>query len=385
MSFAGSRRPEVVRLREEIRAFARELPATAPRLAARIASRHPLGKADTIAWMKLLQTRGWATAHWPAEHGGLGWNLPQRFALEDELARLGLPRLVPSGVKYAGPVLYTFGSDWQKQRFLPAIRATEEWWAQGYSEPGAGSDLAGLRTRAVREGEHYIVNGQKTWTTHAQHADWIFCLVRTDPAAQKQKGISFLLIDLKSPGVTVRPIASMDGGDHLNEVWFEDVAVPVRNLVGAENQGWTVAKFLLKNERTAGFFLGQPGHALERLRARLVHQPALREQVAGFEARFIAFEAAAYRAVEAMEAGREDGGEAAYIKVRGTELHQEILQALLDAEGAAGMVLTDSGTQAGDPIERDSVSEFLQFRAGTIYGGTSEIQRNIIAKAVYGL
>ena len=374
---AADPRPEVARLRADIREFAAHaLPAD---LAARIASRRPLDQADTIAWMKLLQTRGWATAHWPVEHGGLGWNLAQRFALEDELARLGLPRLLPFGVKYAGPVLYTFGSDWQKERFLPPIRANSEWWAQGYSEPGAGSDLAGLRTRAERQGETYLVNGQKTWTTLAQHADWIFCLVRTSQEARKQHGISFLLIDLNSPGISVRPIASMDGGAHLNEVWFENVTVPARNLGGGEGQGWTVAKFLLKNERTAGFFVGLAGHALQRLAALAATRPDLREPVAWFEARFLAFELAAYQAVEAMESGREDGGEAALIKVRGTELHQEMLQALVEAEGAAGMLLADAAAP-----ERDTISEFLQFRAATIYGGTSEIQRNIIAKAVHG-
>jgi alkylation response protein AidB-like acyl-CoA dehydrogenase len=371
-------RPEVARLRAEIRDFAEH--AIPSPLREKIAAGAHLDKADTVAWMKLMQQRDWATAQWPEEYGGLGWNVLQRFVLDDELARLGLPRLVPFGVKYAGPVLYTFGSEWQKQRFLPAIRTTDEWWAQGYSEPGSGSDLASLRTRAERRGDHFVVNGQKTWTTMAQWADWIFCLVRTSTEARKQAGISFLLIDLKSPGVDVRPIASMDGSRHLNEVWFDDVVVPAENLVGEEGDGWTIAKFLLQNERTSGFFVGLPNRALRRLRERASDRPELRDRLAALELRYLAFELAAYQAVIAMLESTEDGGEAALIKLRGTELHQDILQALLDADGISAMAFVPSaGATPG------IVGEFLQYRAATIYGGTSEIQRGIIAKAVYGL
>ena len=391
------------RLREDIRHFCRHvMPAD---LLARSRRHQVLDKDDYVRWMRLLDEQGWAVAHWPQEHGGHGWSPLERFTFEDELARQGCPWVIPFGVKYVGPVIYTYGSAAQKARFLPAIRSTAEFWAQGYSEPEAGSDLAALRTRAERvsssEGDHYVVNGQKVWTTYAQWADWLFCLVRTSREAQPQHGISFLLIDMKSPGVTVKPIRTMDGYHHVNEVWLENVHVPVDNLVGEEGAGWTYAKFLLKNERTAGAILGMAWHALHRLQrlaedtvsgaGRLIDQPLVRHRVGDFALRFLALEEAAYQAVEAMTDGTERGGEASLIKIRGTELYQELAEATVEALGPAGIAWdADALHRAGlPPLGPDDAGGILKDhfynRAATVFGGSSEIQRNIIAKAVLGL
>src|SRR5271170_6335631 len=234
--------------REEVRAFLKE---HMPReIRDKVLAGREVGRADYLEWQRRLYQRGWGGVSWPVQFGGTGWNAVQQFIFEEESALAGAPRLIPFGLKMVAPVLMAFGSAEQQQRFLPKIRSAEAWWCQGYSEPGAGSDLASLRTRAVREGDHYVVNGQKTWNTLGQFADWIFCLVRTDPNAKQQSGITFLLIDMKSPGVTVRPIALLDGGHEVNEIWFENVRVPVENRIGEENRGWTYAKFLLGHERT---------------------------------------------------------------------------------------------------------------------------------------
>lgn len=392
-------RQRAQRLKEEIRQFCEgEMPAD---LLGKSRRHQVLDKDDYVRWMRLLNDRGWAIAHWPKEHGGRGWTPLERFAFEDQLARLGCPWVIPFGVKYVGPVIYTYGSAAQKERFLPRIAKTEDFWAQGYSEPGAGSDLAGLRTLAIRDGDHYVVNGQKVWTTYAQWADWLFCLVRTDREARPQSGISFLLIDMQSPGVTVKPIPTMDGYRHVNEVWLEDVRVPVENLVGQEGEGWTYAKFLLKNERTAGAIVGMAWHALHRLKqlaaesvaagGRLIDEPLLRQRIGDFELQFLALEEAAYQAVEAMMSGTENGGEAALIKIRGTELYQRIAEATVDALGPAGIAFDAAALHTGGlpPLGPDDAGGILKDhfynRAATIFGGASEIQRNIIAKAVLGL
>jgi len=225
-----------------------------------------LSKEQMLLWHRILHQKGWLAPLWPKEYGGPGWSITQRFIFEQETSRAGtLPPLAFS-VTMVGPVIYTFGNDTQKQKFLPRILSGEDWWCQGYSEPGSGSDLASVRTKAVRDGDHYIVNGHKTWTTLAQHADWIFCLVRTDSSAKPQAGISFLLIDMKSPGVTVRPIITIDGSHEVNDVFLEDVRVPAGNLIGEENKGWTYAKFLLGNERTSMAGIGRSTRYLERLK-----------------------------------------------------------------------------------------------------------------------
>jgi alkylation response protein AidB-like acyl-CoA dehydrogenase len=387
------------RLRGDIRHFCAH---TMPHDLRRKSERHQvLDKADYLQWMKLLQREGWVVGHWPEAHGGAGWSALERFVFEDELARHGCPWVIPFGVKYVGPVIYTYGSEAQKRRFLPGIVSSEEFWAQGYSEPGAGSDLAALRTEAVRDGDHYVVNGQKVWTTYAQWADWMFCLVRTDRDARPQNGISFLLIDMRSPGITVKPIRTMDGYAHVNEVWLENVRVPVENLVGEEGAGWTCAKFLLRNERTAGAGVGMVHHALQRLKRlaaqtrageqRLIDRPAMRHRIGEFELRFFALEEAAYQAIEAMMDGAENGAEASLIKLRGTELYQQVAEATVDALGLAGVAydsaaLHDAGLPPLGPDDAGGIlKDHFYNRAATIFGGSSEVQRNILAKLVLGL
>lgn len=403
---SGPLRARAEQLRGQIRHFC----ATAVPAALREKSRRHqvLDKADYVQWMQLLNQQGWAVAHWPLAQGGQAWSMIERFVFEDELARQGLPWVIPFGVKYVGPVIYTYGSEAQKQRFLPPIVNTDEFWAQGYSEPEAGSDLAALRTTAVLDGDAYVVNGQKVWTTYAQWADWLFCLVRTDrPSAEDgkkraQQAISFLLIDMKSPGVTVKEIRTMDGYRHVNEVWLEDVRVPVANLVGEEGGGWTYAKFLLKNERTAGALVGMAWHALHRMRELAEQTPdgdgkvlmdsaLVRNRLGEFELRFLALEQSAYRAVMAMIAGTDNGGEAALIKIRGPELYQDIAEAIVDLLGAAGLAYDTAALHSAGlpPLGPDDAGGLLKDhfynRANTIFGGSSEIQRNIIAKAVCGL
>ncbi|HEY8330231.1 MAG TPA: acyl-CoA dehydrogenase family protein [Pseudomonas sp.] len=392
-------RDRAQRLREEVREFCKhEMPAA---LRDKSHRHQVLDKDDYLQWMRLLDAKGWVVGHWPQAYGGRDWSSLERFVFEDELARHGCPWIIPFGVKYVGPVIYTYGSEEQKRRFLPGIVKTEEFWAQGYSEPGAGSDLAGLRTQAVRDGDHYVVNGQKVWTTYAQWADWLFCLVRTSNDGKPQSGISFLLIDMRSPGVTVKPIHTMDGYHHVNEVWLENVRVPAVNLVGEEGAGWTYAKFLLKNERTAGAIVGLAWHVLERLKklardtqvegGRLIDQPLMRNRIGKFELRFMALQEVAYQAVESMVEGTDNGGEASLIKVRGTELYQEVAEALVEALGSAGIAYDVAALHSAGlpPLGDDDVGGILKEhfynRAATVFGGSSEIQRNIVAKAVLGL
>jgi alkylation response protein AidB-like acyl-CoA dehydrogenase len=377
------------RLRADIRRFvAEDMPAA---LRSKSARHQVLDKADYQHWMALLQAQGWAVGHWPEAHGGAGWSALERFVFEDELARHGCPWVIPFGVKYVGPVIYTYGSEAQKQRFLPRIVSGHDFWAQGYSEPGAGSDLAALRTEAQRDGDHYRVSGQKVWTTYAQWADWLFCLVRTDRDVRPQDGISFLLIDMRSPGVTVKPIGTMDGYHHINEVWLDDVQVPVANRVGEEGAGWTYAKFLLRNERTAGAMVGMVNHALARLNAMPAPSTALRHRVGELSLRAFALEQCAYQAMEALLEGRENGAEASLIKLRGTELYQDVAETLVDALGPAGIAWDAAALHRADPppLGPDDaggiIKDHLYNRAATIFGGSSEVQRNILAKAVLGL
>ena len=386
---AAGARERAQRLRADIRRFCAQ---TMPAALRRKSEHHQvLDKADYLQWMTLLQQQGWGVGHWPEAYGGAGWSVLERFAFEDELARHGCPWVIPFGVKYVGPVIYTYGSEAQKQRFLPRIVRSEDFWCQGYSEPGAGSDLAALRTEALRDGDHYRVTGQKVWTTYAQWADWLFCLVRTNRDGRAQDGISFLLVDMRSPGITVKPIATMDGYHHVNEVWLDDVRVPVGNLVGEEGAGWTYAKFLLRNERTAGAMVGMVQHALGRLKALATPGLSLRQRIGEFELRAFALEECAYQAMEALLEGREHGAEASLIKLRGTELYQDIAEALVDALGPAGIAWDADALHRADapPLPPDDaggiVKDHLYNRAATIFGGSSEVQRNIVAKAVLGL
>jgi hypothetical protein len=388
------------RFRTEVREFcACELPEAVRH---KVLSNLVLEKADYLAWLRVLAKKGWSVGAWPAEHGGCGWTPLQRFIFEEETSRAGAPWLIPFGINYVGPVIYTFGSQAQKQRFLPAIVDSSIWWAQGYSEPDAGSDLAALRTRAVREGDHYVVTGQKIWTTYVQWADWMFCLVRTSQDARPQNGISFLLIDMSSAGVTIRAIETMDLYHHVNEVFLDEVRVPVENLVGGEGRGWTYAKFLLANERVLVSEVGRSTRQLQRLKAiaadtlrdgrPLAHDPLFSRRLAELELRLYVLQATCYRAVAETMRGAEPGAAASIMKLRGSELQQDIAEATVDAVGLAGIVFDPAsvmGEGTPSPVGRTEapgiVRDHLYGRATTIFGGSNEIQRNIITKAVLGL
>ncbi|WP_420394500.1 acyl-CoA dehydrogenase family protein [Acuticoccus sp.] len=391
--------------RQEVREFCHtELSGD---IRARLDRGQQLGKDEHDRYMKALARRGWLVGHWPREHGGQDWGPERTGALHDELGRAGAPWLIPFGVTMVGPVIYTFGSEAQRDRFLPGIIANDVWWCQGYSEPGAGSDLASLKTRAVfaedAEGPHYVVNGQKIWTTLAHWADWIFCLVRTDPNAKKQAGISFLLIDMATPGVTVRPIKTIDLGHHLNEVFFDNVRVPAENLVGEENKGWEYAKFLLGYERSAGGAAGKYHRYLAQLRQilgdtkeggrPLAEDIRFRRRMAQHEADLAALTALGADQHAAFHAaGRPSLIGAAALKLRATELQQAILQTMVDVLARQGLPYQPEALDAGwngeligPPEMAGILYEHLTRRAATIYGGSSEIQRNIIAKGALGL
>ena len=392
---------ELEAFRAEVRDFcAREL---APQTRSKMELGQHLTQSEHDAWLKALGAKGWLAGKWPKDHGGLGWSPLQAAAFQEELGDAGTPWLVPFGVTMVGPVIYTFGSDAQKEKYLPCIVSNDTWWCQGYSEPGAGSDLAGLRTRAVRDGDHYVVNGQKIWTTLAHWADMMFCLVRTDPDAKKQEGISFLLIDMKTPGITVKPIVSIDLSHHLNEVFFEDVRVPAENLVGEENKGWTYAKFLLAHERVGvaevGKFRRYLGYLDDMLMQTreggvpLADQPAFRTrrvELGADLARLEALLADQHATVGENSAPSLMG--AAALKIRGSELQQEILETTMDVLGRHGMAYqTDAllagwnGDRIGPSQSAGLIHEHLYRRAATIYGGSSEVQRSIIAKGGLGL
>ena len=386
--------------RAEVRAFCeRELPE---RVRHKVINNLVLEKADYLAWLQVLWHKGWSVGHWPREHGGCGWTPLQRFIFDEETTKAGAPWLIPFGINYVGPVLYTFGSAAQRNRFLPPIVDSREWWAQGYSEPDAGSDLTALRMRAERHGDHYVVTGQKIWTTYVQWADWMFCLVRTSQEARPQSGISFLLIDMKSPGITIRPIATMDMYHHVNEVFLDGVRVPVENVVGEEGKGWTYAKFLLANERMLVSEVGRSTRQLRRLksiaaeteggRGPLDREPLFARRIAELELRLHILQATCYRAVLDTMDGAEPGAAASIMKLRGSELQQDIAEAMVDAVGMAGIVFDPLAVQGfglpspvGHPAAPGIVRDHLYGRAATIFGGSNEIQRNIIAKAVLGL
>ena len=353
-------------------------------------------KQGIIRWQKALYERGWIAPGWPIEHGGTGWNDTQKFIFDNERAKLGIPDTNPFGLKMVGPVIYTFGSDDQKQEFLPRILKSEDWWCQGYSEPGAGSDLAALKTRAVRDGDDYVVNGAKIWTTNAQLADWIFCLVRTNTEATKnQEGISFLLIDMKSPGITVNPIITIDGRHSLNEVEFRDVRVPVPNCIGEENKGWTYAKALLAHERTAIAGVADSKRELSLVRqyaseesdngGRLIDDPSFRRRLSEIEVELMALEYTELRVLASVSAGGSPGAESSILKIKGTELQQSIQTLMMDVAGLYGAVKKESEVSSGHDFGSAARVRYMYGRASTIYGGSNEIQKNIIAKAILGL
>ena len=390
---------EDIAFRDEVRRFIEhEYPAD---MRARQERGEQLGREDYLAWHRILGRRGWSAPGWPTEYGGPGWTAVQKFIFAEELARAGTIPILPFGVNMVAPVLQAFGTPEQQARFLPPILAGDTWWCQGYSEPGAGSDLAGLSTRAVRDGDHYIVNGQKTWTTLAQFADWGFFLVRTDPAAKKQEGISFLLIDMKSPGVTVRPIITLDGTHEVNEVWLDDVRVPVENRVHEENKGWTCAKFLLSHERTGIAQVGRSKRGLEKLYAAateeledgrpLSQDPIVARKIAELEIELMALEYTELRMLAGEGAGRAPGPESSLLKIKGSEIQQRTAELTLEIVGRYGaphlaeLKPGDNELQVGPGYAAHAADIYFNMRKTSIYGGSNEIQRNIIAKAVLGL
>jgi alkylation response protein AidB-like acyl-CoA dehydrogenase len=356
-----------------------------------------LSKEQMLLWHKVLHRKGWVAPHWPKEYGGPGWTITQRYIWAQETALAGVLPPLAFSVTMVGPVIYTFGNEVQKKQFLPRILSGDDWWCQGYSEPGAGSDLAALRCKAVRDGDSYVVNGHKTWTTLAQHADWIFCLVRTDPSAQAQRGISFLLVDMKSPGISVRPIITIDGAHEVNDVFFEDVRVPVENLIGEENKGWTYAKFLLGNERISMAGTGRSKRLLRSLKAIMKKEmdddptsSAFAAEVARVEIDLLALEAAERRMVSRLARGIDPGPGASLLKIRGTEILQRIADLTHKAAGQYGLVLRERSASGnvyvpGPDFAHIATEKYLNFRKLSIFGGSNEIQHNIIAKAVLGL
>jgi len=395
--------PEEIAFRDEVRGFFRaNLPE---RIRTKLVEGKHLAKDDIITWQRILNKKGWAVANWPAEWGGTGWTSVQQYIFQDELQQTPAPQPLGFGVTMVGPVMIAFGSEAQKKRFLPRIANLDDWWCQGFSEPGAGSDLASLRTAAKRDGDYYIVNGQKTWTTLAQHADWIFCLVRTDAQAKKQEGISFLLIDMNTAGITVRPIITIEGGHEVNEVFFDDVKVPAENLVGQENKGWDYAKYLLGRERTGIARVGLSKERIRRIKelaalerdgdTPLIEDERFREKLAAVEVELKALEMTQLRVV-AAERHRTDNKPdpaSSILKIKGSEIQQATTELLLEVVGPYALPYQPEhedderwneppiGSEWAGPI----APTYFNWRKTSIYGGTNEIQKNIIAKAILGL
>ncbi|WP_110239393.1 acyl-CoA dehydrogenase family protein [Nocardioides gilvus] len=336
---------------------------------------------------RALDAAGLAVPHWPVEWGGRDWTQLQRHLWHEEMQRAGVPTPLPFNTSMIGPVLAQFASQEMKERFLPATANLDIWWSQGFSEPDAGSDLASLRTTAVRDGDDWVVNGQKTWTTLGQYGDWIFTLVRTDPEAKKQRGISMLLIDMSSPGLEVRPIELIDGGHEVNEVWFTDVRVPAENLVGEVNQGWTMAKFLLGNERVGVAPVAQVKRTLaraKRLAGAELDNPLTRARIATLENELLALELTALRVVAHSEEG-EPHPASSVLKLRGTELQQQVSELVVDLAGPASLTPASAGVSDLPLWARRSAPVYLNYRKASIYGGSNEIQRQIIARTILGL
>ena len=396
--------PEEEAFRAEVQGFLKDKLPT--HLADKVKAGQRLSKADQQEWHDILNARGWLANHWPEQYGGPGWTAVQKFIFDTESAIAGGPRIVPFGVNMLGPVLIKYASEPQKQYWLPRILSGADWWCQGYSEPGAGSDLASVKTTAVRgmdaQGDHYLVNGQKTWTTQGQYANMIFCLVRTDKAVRPQAGISFLLVDMDTPGVEIRPIRTLDGDSEVNEVFFTDVRVPAENLVGEENKGWTYAKYLLTYERTGIAGVGLSVAALEKLKlvARrlqrngrpLAQDPAFAARLARVEMDLENMKTTNLRVIAAVAGGGVPGAESSMLKIRGTEIRQEILSLLRRAMGPYALPFIEEaqyGGYADAPVgpqeAATAAANYFNYRKLSIFGGSNEIQKNIISKMILGL
>ncbi len=389
---------EDLSFRDEVRTYLEaNLPAD---LKQKVLNHKRMSREDFVRWHKILAKQGWVGTGWPKEFGGTGWTATQRHIFEEECARAGTPAILPFGVNMVAPVIMAFGNQAQKDYYLPRILNCDDWWCQGYSEPGSGSDLASLKTRAERDGDFYIVNGQKTWTTLAQHADMIFCLVRTDSGGRKQEGISFLLIDMKTPGITVRPIIMLDEDHEVNEVFFDNVKVPVQNLIGEENKGWTYAKYLLGHERTNIAAVGRAKRELEFLKRvaaehqkngkPLIDDPVYASKVASLEIELMALEITVLRVIS-QDSGRP-GPEASLLKIKGTEIQQRLTELMIEAVGPYSLPFdpafmhgdTESSVM-GDDDAAPLASYYFNFRKTSIYGGSNEIQKNIITQMILGL
>lgn len=397
-----------LQLTDEQRAFQKEVRTfVEEKLPAEIRTKTDRGIAldrqDYVNWQRILNDRGWLAPGWPVEHGGTDWTPVEKYIFDEEMARGGTPRVVPFGVNMVAPVIIAFGSAEQKAYYLPRILNCDDWWCQGYSEPGSGSDLASLTTKAERDGDDYIVNGAKTWTTMAQHANMIFCLVRTKFDGKQQEGISFLLIDMNTPGVEVRPIKTMDGGHEINTVTFDNVRVPVENRVGEENKGWTYAKYLLGHERNGIAAIGRSKHQFERLKSiaraeaadddgSLIEDADFARKMASVQTDIDALEATVLRLVSAENAGHAPGPETSILKIKGTEIQQTLSKLLYQAVGAYAQPFIEESlmdgwneTRVGPDYAAPLAPQYFNVRKTSIYGGSNEIQKNIIAKAVLRL
>jgi alkylation response protein AidB-like acyl-CoA dehydrogenase len=392
--------PEDEAFRRDVREFvARELPDDIRR---KVLGFLRVERNDYVRWQRILHARGWGAPGWPVEHGGCGWNAVRRNIFDDECFVAGAPRQMPFGLSMIAPVLMKFGTPAQRQRCLPRILTMDDWWCQGYSEPGAGSDLAALKTRAVRQGEHYVVTGQKTWTSFAQWANWMFALVRTSSDGKPQQGISMLLIQMDSPGITVRPIKTLDGGFDVNEVFLDQVKVPVDHLVGEQDAGWTLAKYLLGHERTTIAGLGMCKRLLRRLKevARsqlrhgrpLIDDPRFRDKVAQVEIDVQAHEWSLARLISLEQAGQGLGAEPSMLKIRGSEIQADLGELLMECAGPyavpvrhEALILDDHSPTPGAAELNPLAGLYLDLRKVAIYGGTNEIQRGLVGKAIVGV
>jgi hypothetical protein len=393
--------PEEQKFREDVRAWVR---ANLPKeISHKVHNALRLTREDMQRWARILGKQGWLGYGWPKQFGGPGWNAVQKHLFEEECALAGAPRIVPFGPVMVAPVIMAFGSPEQQQRFLPGIASGEVWWSQGYSEPGAGSDLASVKCRAERKGDKYLVNGQKTWTTLAQYGDWIFCLVRTSTEGKPQTGISFLLIDMKSPGVSVRPIIMLDGEPEVNEVFFDNVEVPAANLIGEENKGWTYAKHLLSHERTNIADVNRAKRELERLKriakAEGMYDPGaggsdalrFRDEIAKLEVDVVALEMLVLRVLSAEKSGKNSLDIAGLLKIKGSEIQQRYSELMMLAAGPYALPLIQEAMNAGWQGEyvgaahcAPLASTYFNLRKTTIYGGSNEVQRTIVAQTVLG-
>jgi alkylation response protein AidB-like acyl-CoA dehydrogenase len=391
--------------RAEVRAFlAAELPAD---IRAKVRLGRRLHKDDLVRWQKILYRRGWGAGMWPRRYGGADWSVVEQHIFDEEGAAAEAPSQLPFGLRMVAPVLMSFATAAQQSYFLPRIISGEDWWCQGYSEPGSGSDLASLRTSAVREGAHYRVNGQKTWNTLGQYADWIFCLVRTSSDARPQQGISFLLIDMRSPGITLRPIITIDGEHEINDIFFDNVRVPVENLVGEENKGWTYAKFLLSHERTSNAGIGNCKRALQRLKEiatrqlhngrPLIEDSRFRDRIAQAELELVALEITNLRVLSAVSTqSHAPGPEVSLLKIKGSELIQELAELQMHALGHDALPYVREALEVSwdpAPLLADHygafapplTGQYFNYRKATIYAGSTEVQKNIISKLILGL